>query len=192
MKPPRPRFIPPGAVKVADKLSDAVAYAYTNMRGRPAAVVYFGAQSKPVAHYSFRDPVAREAEVRRLFESRRAAAAARSKSRVERTAVNKLVVGDILNTSWGYDQTNVEFFEVVQVAGKHVVVREIARASESTGHDKGRCVPQSGAYISEPARRLVQWGDSVRIDQCRTAHKWNTQEIAGVKIGRPVNWTAYH
>jgi hypothetical protein len=68
---------------------------------------------------------------------------------------NKLVVGDILNTCWGYDQTNREFFEVIEVSGQYVTVREIAQASETTRMDQGRCVPQSGSFIGKPLR--ISW-----------------------------------
>lgn len=40
--------------------------------------------------------------------------------------VNPYAVGAIFYTSWGYDQTNVEFFEVVRETAASVWVREIA------------------------------------------------------------------
>ena len=39
------RFVPKGSIKVADKLSDAIAYVYVSRNGKPAAVVYYGKQS---------------------------------------------------------------------------------------------------------------------------------------------------
>lgn len=37
-------------------------------------------------------------------------------------------VGDIFEMSWGYDQTNVNFFQVTRVSSKGVFVREVAQS----------------------------------------------------------------
>lgn len=54
--------------------------------------------------------------------------------------------GDVLYTSWGYDQTNAEFFEVVGLtpSGKSVRLRRI----EGTVKD-GRVYPVRGAYTRD-------------------------------------------
>lgn len=53
-------------------------------------------------------------------------------------------VGSIWNTSWGYDQTNVEFFEVVRETKGTVTLRAIA--SEVID---GRVYPAAGVYITD-------------------------------------------
>ncbi|MGD0652262.1 MAG: hypothetical protein ABSA97_14190 [Verrucomicrobiia bacterium] len=48
-------------------------------------------------------------------------------------AADHVKVGDIFEHSWGYDQTNIEYFEVVAVGNKTVKVRQIAaKAVEGT------------------------------------------------------------
>lgn len=185
------RYIPQASTKVADKASDAVAYAYTSSRGRPAVVVYFGKQTKAVAHYSFRSEAERAATVARLFDGRRAAVAAKADYAASRVVSNKLEVGDILSTCWGYDQTNREFYEVTEASGRHVTIRQVATASESTGSMSGRCVPQSGEFIGPAMRKVVQFGDRVSINSHITATKWNTAKIAGVPVGPAVNWSSW-
>ena len=39
---------------------------------------------------------------------------------------NTLVVGDILYNSWGWEQTNIDFYQVVESKGQTVKLREIA------------------------------------------------------------------
>lgn len=51
-------------------------------------------------------------------------------------------VGDLYYTSWGYDQTNVEHFEVVADTGKSLVLRRIA-----SEYRDGRTFPVAGAYM---------------------------------------------
>ena len=53
-------------------------------------------------------------------------------------------VGDIFSTSWGYDQTNVEFFEVVRVTKASAVLRRIGSEVRD-----GRLYPRPGAWATD-------------------------------------------
>jgi hypothetical protein len=46
-------------------------------------------------------------------------------------------VGDIFYTSWGYDQTNVEFFKVVRVSPSSVWVQETGQKREYSDYGNG-------------------------------------------------------
>lgn len=51
-------------------------------------------------------------------------------------------VGTIFYTSWGYEQTNVDFYEVIHSTAKMVTVRELEKATaEDNGQFTGRAVP---------------------------------------------------
>lgn len=184
------RRIPPGAIKVADKLSDAIAY-LTTERGRPCAKVYYGKQSKPVGYHAYRSEAEREKSIAQYFADRQAHDRAQAEYKAKRLAPNALVVGDILNTCWGYDQTNREFYEVTEVCGQHVVIREIGQAHQATGWEQWKAAPQSGEFIGKPTRKLVQYGDSVAINSHITAHKWNTATVAGVPVGPALHASGY-
>lgn len=185
------RYIPTGSMKVADKHSDAVAYLYTTKSGKPAAVIYYGKQSKAVAHYSFRSEAERAAKVKAYFEGRQAHQRMQADiAEKRRTAGPGLVVGDIVNTCWGYDQTNREFYEVIEVKGKMVTIREIASERTETGWATGKCVPQSGSYKGEPMRRMARDGQ-VKIEGGIYASKWNTATVAGVPVGPALGWSSY-
>lgn len=183
-------YIPAGAVKVADKASDAVAYIF-EQAGRPCAKVFFGKQAKPVGYHSFKTAAQRETSVIRYFEGRRATLAAKSGYKANRLVKNALVVGDILSASWGYEQTNVDFYEVTEIAGQHVVICKIGVDSQDTGWAQGRCVPQSGAFVGEPMQKLVQYGDQVKVGHTH-ASKWNTSTVAGVPVGPALHFSSYH
>lgn len=52
-------------------------------------------------------------------------------------------VGDILRCSWGYDQTNVDWYEVIKVTPGGVRIRAIA-----TKHtDSDRVMPVKGSFL---------------------------------------------
>jgi hypothetical protein len=44
-------------------------------------------------------------------------------------ATHNVKIGQIFSMSWGYDQTNVNYFQVVSVTAKGVYVREIGACS---------------------------------------------------------------
>lgn len=94
--------------------------------------------------------------------------------------VNPAKVGDILEASWGYDQTNVDYYQVVGVKGKMVEVREIgAKTVEGSGFSHGMAdmvTPAKDRFIkdSEVMRKIVRDdgnnGYYAHIDECRSAY----------------------
>lgn len=185
---PREFYIPNGSVKVSDKLSDAVAYLYTNLKGAPCAAVFFGKQSKPVTQYRYRSEAEREKCVARSFANNREHASRIASRKTERKAeamafAQKIEVGDIFHYSFGYDETHHVYHEVVEIKGRHAIVRRIGVASEPLGYDdRHRDMPQSGAFVGEPKRVLIQDG-RIAIDCHYHASLWNTRRVAGVPVG---------
>lgn len=180
-KPPaRVDFIPAGSLAVRDKQSDAVVYLYEHASGRPCAMGFAGRRQKPDFWVRYSTAAAREAAVRTYFASAQAIAARRQSSRIK---PRKLEVGHILSASWGYDQTNVDWFQVTALIGSTMVeLRPIAtNNTEATGWASGKCFPVADQFTGEPIRRRAK-GDAVRVDDSRYATLWD---------GRAQNWTAY-
>ena len=63
---------------------------------------------------------------------------------------NDFEIGDILYTSWGYDQTNVEFFQVVGKTAKTIKVREIGADVRETGFMCGYSMPVKDDFQDRP------------------------------------------
>ena len=62
-------------------------------------------------------------------------------------------VGDILYSSWGYDQTNIEFFKVVKVSKFSVWIQEIGKeVVEVTGWAHQNVVP-----VDSPEYQVRNW-----------------------------------
>jgi hypothetical protein len=192
----REHFIPKHSMRVADKNSDAECYIYQidNVKGvRFGACFFVGKAAKPLWHYIYTTAEKREASIAESFKLRQASIASKAKYRAEENAKGSgLVVGDILKSSWGYDQTNVDWYEVTALIGaKMVELRKIAAATTSSdGNWTGQCVPQSGDYIGEPMRKLARNG-GVTISSCQYASKWNTNTVAGVPIGPSAYFSTY-
>jgi len=116
----------------------------------------------------------RRAEAIEGFKQSRAAHhAARLLRRQTAKQPHTLKVGDVLNTCWGYDQTNVDFYEVVAVSGVMVTLREIAATVTETGFMCGETLPEPGQFVGEPIRRRASATNHVRIHESAHASPWN-------------------
>jgi hypothetical protein len=190
--PHRSHYIPKGAVRFADRQSSAVVYAYES-QGKLCLMGFHGKAQKPDFHFTYGKSVERrEAKAREHFESVRRSEAAAIERREKRKAEGHcLKVGSILRASWGYDQTNIDYFEVTALVGaKMVEIREIAQAAHETGSLVGKCVPLPGAFTGKPMRKLAQ-GNSVKIYSFAHAYLVEPKMIAGVPTYEASNWTAY-
>lgn len=192
------RYIPNGAAKVASKVSSAVAYLYARA-GASYALGYYGKSDKTAFNYRFGNEQRRSAYVAEWLQKMDAVQASNEKRQAEKkSALSKpqefLKVGDVLQASWGYDQTNVDYYEVVQLFGKRgVLIREIGAESVGTDYLQGRSVPMKGAYKGEPMRKVVDQNGAVKVRNWGVwARKLEQVKVAGVAVGyKSSSWTAY-
>jgi len=137
----RQLYIPKNSRLVAGPAGGAV-YTYESEKGTCYAVAFRGSAARSEWHHSYKNAEQRAEHVAAFHRSLQQSADYRAKKAAEKRAwVNTAKVGDILNTSWGYDQTNVDFFVVTKVSGKRVWVREIAADIEQTGFMSGKTWP---------------------------------------------------
>lgn len=73
----------------------------------------------------------------------------------------KIKVGDIFKCSWGYDQTNVDFYQVTKLNKATVTVCQINAHTVESGMMCGETSPIPGLFIGEPmVKRLKGEGDN--------------------------------
>lgn len=180
-------------VRVKSKLSPTVVFLFTSPAGWLCVLSFEGRSTKPAARYRFPSEQRRREWVERYLADSAAAYARVEQRKAERKAdaVRKLEKGDVLRCSWGYDQTNVDYYEVTDLVGDSMVeIRKIAAMVEDTGRDQGVCVPQPGNYIDEPMRKRAQ-GDTVRIYSFAYARRVTPSVVAGVKVFSADHWSSY-
>lgn len=178
MKPTR--WIPTGYQEVArDDALGCIAYA-GGQPGRLGVICYGGKRNNPDYHYTFKDPAKLADFVRRWLESQRQHADDQKKRRTERIASPRgLEVGDVIYASWGYDQTNVDYYQVTGLIGEKMVeLRKIGAISQQTGFEQGTCRSNPNHFIGDPFRRVAR-GGSVTIDKVRSASKTSPTESHG-------------
>jgi hypothetical protein len=173
---------PPGATAYRAKDGGFVAYVWplATMDGWFIVKAYRGKALKACHHYRHK-AANLPAVLQRLFDHH--ASNVERQANARKAAVNKLQVGHILRSSWGYDQTNINYYQVTEVSGCMVTVCEIGgiRLSGDHGWMQGKCVPDPDNFKGKP-QRCRSRGDSVRISSCQLAFLWE---------GKPDHWTGY-
>lgn len=78
------------------------------------------------------------------------------KEKIAKETYKNVKIGDVLVSSWGYEQTNVNFYQVVDVKGNFVILRGIAKSFiEKHRYDAGQVIPSLNVFISEPFKKKI-------------------------------------
>ncbi|WGD37569.1 hypothetical protein [Lysinibacter sp. HNR] len=89
--------------------------------------------------------------------------------------------GTIFYSSWGYEQTNIDFYEVVRVTTKTVTLRPIgASRTETISAMSGTVTPKPGEFTGQEFRRtIINYGDApmVRINAIANASLWEGKPL---------------
>lgn len=105
---------------------------------------------------------------------------------------HSLVVDDVLVSSWGYEQTNVSYYQVISLVGKSsVMLRAIAKDSVETEPMIGKCTPMPNVFLGSPFKKRVVQDKSVKLSSFCVASRKEYQLVDGKKIFNFDRWTAY-
>lgn len=136
---------------------------------------YRGRATKPLAFYRYSTVAQRDNFIERL----KADEDRREEIRQARKSVpNSFQLGDILHYSWGYDQTQCEFYQVVGLTPRGIKIRRVeAMIMTGSGSSNGmsdRRMPVKDNFIGEVLSKVVKSDDAVKMD-CGYARKWDGQ-----------------
>ena len=156
-------------------------------RERPCLKVYRGKGSKAIASYYYSSPESREesvagyksgADSREAYKAERKAA----KAAVTNEAVE---VGSVWYSSWGYEQTNIDFYKVVEKFGtKGLMFVEIGSKVEVREfEDRGVCVADPENVTGEPFKKLMGGNEWISLTSYSSLSPYD---------GRELYWSSYH
>lgn len=145
------------------------------------AIAFAGRSAKHRWCYSFRTSEQRDAYIRAYADKIRTSTASKMARAAERrTFAHGLVCGQVLVSHWGYEQTNVTFYEVTEVHGRVVVVRKLkAERYPASDGPTQPIMPVAGQYDEhEKPKRRVPYPDSenkpaISIESYEIAHVWD-------------------
>jgi hypothetical protein len=92
--------------------------------------------------------------------------------------------GDIFYSSWGYDQTNISYYQVVKVGAKTVAIRKVAQKVVREVRGAEYVVPVKGRFEGTAKRKtpkLYRGEPYLNINSYASAYPWN---------GKPKSQTA--
>lgn len=122
---------------------------------KPCARGFKGKSIKPSFHYSFRSIEKREQFISAWLDQQRKNHAACVTAKAARKALqsqpNTLKAGDVLVNVWGWEQTNVDFFQVIESKGHTVKIRSIT--SQSTGECGGSSMSDHVVAVRDSFRK---------------------------------------
>jgi len=92
------------------------------------------------------------------------------------TKVSPVEIDTVYVSRWGYDQTNVEFFQVVAATPKTILLREIAQRAVRHIGNMSECVePLPGEFVGAPFRRKIhpEMRNGVSLTTFSNAYPWD-------------------
>jgi hypothetical protein len=178
------RYIPALATKTDYPAIDGVVY-LSDRAGGFFALGYIGHKQNPSFNFRFRTEEHRAQYIARwVTETLAITTRKRERAEEKRNAVHTLKVGDVLYGTWGWEQTNVEYFEVVGiVSDKTIEIKSIAHSTTTTGFDCGDTIPIQGRFTS-PVMRCRAIGNRISSGKGRLCG-------AGLWDGKSVGATWY-
>jgi len=159
---------------------------YPNGPRHFVVLAFLGTAGKPAVYVSYRTREDATAAAHQVLAGRLAHCERVTTARQERRAFQtSLQVGSVLMDSWGYDETNIDYYQVIAVSASRqsVTIRKIGARHVEDGFMQGSCWPLADHFIGPEMVKRVQPGESVKVkDWGSWAHPWTP------KADR---WTAY-
>ena len=146
--------------------------------------IFRGKSKKTSYHYLISEP-RRTQTIQEWIDNNKAQEESKKKQRQERNRPHNVKVGEFFVSSWGYDQTNVNFYQVIEAKGTMVVVREVSTKIVGSTQTENQVVPNKNDFIDGKMRKKVNMSydsPSIKIDSSETGRLWD---------GKPKRETAW-
>ncbi len=103
-------------------------------------------------------------------------------------AMTKYEKGAIISFSWGYEQTNIDFFRIIDRKGDWCTLQKLnaARTENSTTSMVGTIVPLDETADEKPIRRKIHRRDGQEIGFAIKRYGW-----ASLWDGEPEHYSSY-
>lgn len=156
---------------------------FTNWNNKLCTLIWYGKQTKPSKYYAWATEEKRKDYIEeRLLTvmqrelEKKAKAITKQKAR---NAGHPYKVGDILQGSWGYGQTNVNFYQVTKATKKAIAIKQVGQAMDQTGFMCGEVKAVKNAFYDD---NEYGGGEFKKIPQC-----WIHKEEANWYVKSPIH-----
>ncbi len=175
------RYIPEDSTGIINEEAKTAVYCY-GKDGLPLAIGYSNKKRKPDFHIRFKS-VERRAEYIKEFEEMKLKyikedieyKRVQKEKRAE--AIKTLSIGDIFHCGWGYDQTQCDFYKMIDfkgVTGTFIAIGNIQTSRES-GYDSCYEIADPSKTFGEPFKKRLN-GAGFKISSFQHASKVENPE----------------
>ena len=82
-------------------------------------------------------------------------------------------IGTILYSSWGYEQTNITFYQLVRKSGKAVYLCKIESEFVRTQDFSGMVMPKPGHFQGNEVRKILRKPKDGIMHDCQYIQLWD-------------------
>ena len=189
------RYIPAGYSLVYIHEGTQLLVYQKELNGKPNAMAFKGKAGKPTWWNTFRNQEEIQKKIEETVSGLEAWEAKKLERRARQHAPHTLKVGEILRSSWGWEQTNVQYYQVIGATRNSVTLCEVAQNTMETGFMSGECTPVPNKFIGKPFNRKVSMASgspSVKITNSEWAYlEQPLMEVNGQQMFKPRYFSYY-
>lgn len=169
----------------SDEDTKLVAYKAESSKGDIIGIAFSGSAKKAIFYNSFRNESRLDAVLSNALNNlQKKLERKRERLKERKQFKHDYKEGSILYSSWGYDQTNVNFYEVIDTTAKTISVKEIKQKVISDKGPSVSVVGLPGKFIdSKVYKRRVQPNGSIKIDSSERAYLWDGSPLHQTGFG---------
>lgn len=98
----------------------------------------------------------------------------------------KVAIGDMFVYSWGWEQTNIQFYQVTNIKGQTLELREVKQNIRQTGWLTGYCTP-----IKDDFKNEKPWNKRIKCLSDGKPYVSTEYGWCSLWDGNEESWTAY-
>ncbi len=86
-------------------------------------------------------------------------------------------VGDVFHSSWGYDQTNTEYYKIVEISKSGKTAKVVQVASISIGDKKKNAQAMCGSIVADPNTVIDSRKQQVKIERAYDRNPYSEKAV---------------
>ena len=161
---------------MVENYKDHLFFVYRNVNNDiVAAYLRAGKTSKLSWHYRFKSPEQLKSHIdkeKRYIDNYIATQESYAIKTLEKK--KSFIVGQILTSSWGYEQTNVDFYKIIERSGDTVTIQKVKSIiTEESSYYSGKVIPFAEQTVGEPFRKRINKYGSITLTSYSNAYLWD-------------------
>lgn len=181
---PRSFYVPKTYARVARNDSLGVEV-YKDQRPDSIVIMAFsGKRQKADFHLRFKTEEQATKHVANWMNNLKAHQEKVLERREKRKEGHTLKVGDLLQCMWGYEQTNIDYYQVTALLGTTMVeIREVGQSIRETEFMQGKTTPLPDVFVGPAKKHRVGERNSIRLNSYSWAFPCSHEDVS--------HWTSY-